>query len=670
MAVLAHGIPEAYDLAINGLGYLLFTEMQTPFAPLRSAEEFRKVGRSEQVPRSDTSEEMSENKIDDNRWSSQRSFYSGAGQKRLDSPNFSDGEAYLRSKNVDVFRERGEFRMSRAFEVEQTGIVGGNQGKGYVTNTATRLMWATPRDGAPAQTHIKILNSYGSSPTERDFASTWPTNGTISGLTNDGQYVYASHSDDGVWRGEINSSDDLTQWKTRGQRDIAFVKQRILGHTTDGGSPEKARVYETDPASGTENLLKEYGAGWSFPTDNPAHVFAEIKGFACWAITNGNDGTLWLWDGENDPFQTAKFPGLEAHGVISYAESVLYVLTKESGGAFDSDHWAIIECQVSPSGDSQWDVLHRIEGPFMPVLTAGEREILFPVQIVESDYAGLDTDDGVLNTDNAPTVAALNLANGGLSPAKHWGLYESENPVTLAGPLWGETGFTKPNITFWNKATVLVGENGEVRVTKDHYATEGQLLSSAIDKNIDSDKMFLLGEMATEPLPAETTARLEFQTTDPETETPLTRTVGSITANGKTLLKRLSANGVKAPFLHFRLTLTSDGDATPVVRKAGVGCVYGRKPPYEHYLVIKALPTMSLRNGNPWPIERSQDTICRELEELRDSAEVVDYQEPTGGAPPRSPVKVQVSDYEKRMIHLPNSGWGSVVTIKLTEVPA
>lgn len=643
--------------------------MQTPFAPLRSNEGYRKLGRDLQVDRQDMSHDMAENKLDGLFRSAQRSFYNGQGQKRLDNPQVSDDEMYLRGKNIDAFNERGGLTLSHAISRVHAGVASGSQTTGRATASANYLYWAVPVSGTPTNTRVRSINLWADTPTNRDLDANWTAGMTVLGMTNDGTNVYVSGSG-GIWRGAMSSSSTtLARWTTKSLRDISFVKERILGHTTSDGL---AQIWEIDPTSGTEQQVGEdYGAGFSInPSAKTAHVFAEVGGHACWVATAGQDGYLYTWDGENEPVKAARFPNFQAWGILSYAEQTLYVIGRDPAGAPHGDRWCVIQCNITASGNATTDILHIVNNDVAPVACIQNTEMLFPTNLIADDFDGLTTDDNVVSSE-APTVASLNVVTNGINLGKHWGRIDVTTPAspTVAGQTWNDTGFTSPDICVFRNALVLVGENGELRAEQTTYPPSGQMLSSCIDFNLDCDKVFILGEAGTDPVPTGSTVVFAYTQQDPDVETPTFNTVFTISATERSGRARLATAGVKAPFLFYRLTLNG-GSSTPTVRKASIAASYGLKPSYDHYIAVKAFPSMSLRGSGPWPRSRTPDNVQAELEALRDSQEIVDFQEPAvGERRGRSSVKVQVREIDARKLHIDKQGLGIIILLRVAEVP-
>lgn len=667
MGTLDYGLPESFDLAINGVGYLLADEVDRQgtigYSYARGA--YIKTNPDLLVERQDLSHDMSENKIDGLYWSSQRSVWGGAGQARLDNPDFSNRELFLRGKNIDPFTIRGELSLSHAISAGFSGVGSGSQSEGFCTATSTYLYWGTPDSVTPTNTKVKSVTGWGDAVQTRGFDANWTAGTVIEGMCDDGQYLYVASKTKGIFRGLLSQqTTNLTQWNTTGTRDIAFVKDRIMGHTTDGTS--NVLVYEYDPVSNTQTLQQTLPPGWKIRTDNGAQsVFSEIAGFICWVASNGTDGYLYLWDGTNDPFKAAHFPNFQAWGVVSYAETTLYVIGRDPTGSPFNPRWALIECDVSASGGIQWQVLHVVTDLPRSVGVAKDTEIFFPVRITGDDLVGLTADSGISGS-YAYTIASFNVSNQGLLLGRYWGLTAAGS---ITGLLWGDTGFTEPSICYFQGALAVVGENGAVRREQSTYAPTGELLSSAIDYNIDSTKVFILGELATSPLPASTSVALQYTTNDPDTETPSFTTVGTInTTAGKLLRQRLAASGVSAVTVHFRLQLTGATNS-PTVRKVGIGGIYALKPRAQHEMVIRAYDSMSLRNSAPWPANRSPDTIQTELETLWTNQTIVDFQEPIRGRGVRTSVKAQVREMEVRKFTIPGEASGYVIKVVVVEIP-
>lgn len=671
MTILTRGIPTEFDFALDGKGYIIADE--TDHAGSLGTTYIRgsyiKIGNDLQVPRQDFSHDISENKLDGLFRSGQRSWFNGAGQKRLDNPQSSDNEQFLRGKNIDPFHERGQLTLSHAISSQFSGVASGGQAEGFVTASESYMYWATPDSGTPSNTNLKSINLWADTPTVKSFDANWTAGTKVQGLTNDGLYVYASNTTKGVFRSLLsNQSATMNQWNAQGLRDIAFVKERILGHTTSAGA---AQVWSIDTITGTaQQVGVDYPPGFSFRTaTGHQSIFAEVGGVACWVISAGSDGYLYTWDGTAAPIRAARFPSFQAWGIISFAEQFVYVIGRDPSGSPMGDRWCIIRCDISASGQATYDVLHIVDDLPLPRAVVQDTEVLFPVRFGADDYAGMTTDNGI-SGGNAYAVASLNVATNGLILGKHWGLTNvSVTPHTTTAILWGGTKFLEPDICVFRNTLVLAGENGEIRAEQTSYPPYGQAVSSAVDFNIDSDKTFLLGEIGSDPVPTGSNVVLETTTQDPDTETPTWEQSCEIDAGGRSARGHLTPKGTKAPFMHYRVTLNSATTNTPFLRKAALAATYAQKPVYEHRIVVKAYENMSLRNNASWPRERGPDKIQTELESLRDSQEVVEFQEPISGRGSRQPRKVQVRELNIRKMLMPEVGWQNLIDLRVVEVP-
>lgn len=674
MVVLATGIPHLYDLAIDGKGYLLAHEMSTPFAQLRTTESFRKVGREREVDRQDFSEEMSENKLDDLRWSSQRSWFGGYNQRRKDGPQ-SNVEKFYRSKNLDTFRKRGEASISQRLErvVTRAGFNSGTgppYGLSCVSGTDARYSWLSPTSSTAWQ--VRSVADLTFTPISN--RSITGFSGDPTGMCSDGQYIYVSGSA-GVFKGDSEApTTALTSITSQAVEDISFVKERIMGWRASGGAHQIWEISST----GTTNLVMTHEIGMrvgGITTLGPVDVFCEIKGFIAWVAASSKQGELWLWDGENDPFKAAVFPNVLTKGCYAYAESVLYTFGQFRNPSTSPNQFNIIQCEISASGDCVWDVVHQGDGVAFPSFTCIQNEIFFPVLLADSEINGLDEDVGLTTISGkdgnfAACIGSLNVANNAFNPTRFWGRHDSTG--ALAGPLFNGESLSEFQLRLFKNQLVFSDSDGEVRVEMLHeYAARAELVSSLIDNNIDSEKIWLMGEIATEPLTsAGQLAQLYYGIKDPEAETPAWIPVGNGLVSGKNYMRaRLSPEGVKSPFIFYRVVLVNGTDVTPVLRKAGLGGTARKKPSYDYYLSLKALEHMTLRDGSsPWPKDRQWDTVIKELEDLYDSQKVVEFQEPTG-RDPRPPVRVQVKEFESKKTHVPNEGWAGLMTVRLSEVP-
>lgn len=655
-------IPDLYDVKLNGLGYLLHTA-QFSTGTGQAQDPFTKRHRDLLVEQQDFGNDIAENKMEGLFWSSQRSWYAGGGQRRLDNPQTSHPERWLRAKNVDTFNERGVLTLAHMFDQLVDGETGNNQTEGFCTSSDGHLYWVTPDPANADEVLLRSITTWGGSVSERGFDANWSSGSVVQGLTNDGEFVYASNSVTGIWRGQLDQQTTaLDRWTTQGARDIAHIKERLMGHTT---SSDKVQIWEF--AEGVSpNLVKEYPLGWKIRTATGAQsVFAAIGGFIAWVISNGRDGTLWLWDGEEDPFQAAVFPGFQSWGLVSYAESQLYVIGRDPAGAPFLDSWVIIRCEVGAGGTVEWGRLHEIDGLVRPVGAVQRDEILIPARLESDDISGLTSDSGVVGG-RAATVASFSVASDGLNLARHWG----RGSTSVTDPLWNDSGFTEPDLCMFRAAAVMTGEDGSLRAETTQHADLGELISSRIDYNIDVDKVFLIAEAGFEPLKTVTSVTLQITTDDPD-QSPTWTTVGLADVNGDTLVRgRTGEEGTRSKFLYYRLQLFGR-DNSPEVKKAGCGAVYARKPRPSHVLIIKAFPPaeMELRNGQRWPGDRTPTVIQSELEALWENQTVVDFEEPTYGTEARSAVKVQLREMQVTKQHIPGEGWAMYVIVQLTETP-
>lgn len=683
-----------YDCLLNGLGYLVDWGREDAYL---------KVGADTIVEERDSNvEELSENKLDGLHWSSQRSWFNGGKQTRLDAPA-SDPEKYLVAKNIDT-NERGAASLSRAFaEYEQSSPPAASvtQVQGMVFSHPDLIVWAA----ASASTTIRLrsVGDWGD-PTPA-IRNAFAAGNAIEGLTSDGQYIYASNhsgANPGIMRGTLSQTTTaLVDWDsaTVGPiRDIVFLKERIMGWADNTG---QVVIKELGiGASPTLNPLKTYAPGWSIRrTQVGQDVFAEIGGYIAWVICNGPDGYLWLWDGTEEPFAAARFPNIETLGVVSYANEKLYVLgrfsasstgvgstgTYDSAATFDdasvaydeastgtssTGNLALIECQVDSTGGVVWDVLYTLKGSPYPRFVVRNREILFPVALPEEERRGLTEDDGVAADGQAYAIAAINVASRGLNVGRYWGL--TENGVTTA-QLWGDDGYTAPQLASLRGDLGVVGEDGLIRREASTYAPLGEIVSPRIDLNVDSPKVFFLGQASFDPLSGEEVT-LQYTFDGVATEAPTFTTIETATA-GESIRQRLLEGGLPGPqsvAAHYRVQLAPNADTsdTPVLREAGLGVEPTIKPRYDHVFYVKAFDSMKLRNQGNWPGNRSPDTIQTELETLRDNQSVITFREPIYGRDPRAETYVQVRQLEVTKRKIPGEGGGAVIAVRLRELPS
>lgn len=677
MATLDKGIPELWDCAINGVGYNIAWEIDgfQSYANI-GVRSYQKIGEDLLVQRNDFSEDMSENKIDSLFWSSNRSFHGGGGQKRANVPQISDDEKWLKAKNVDPFSKLGQLTASKCIGDESANPASSNtQTEGFCTATTTYLYYASPDASATTRIDLRSITAWNGAISTRQTG--FGAGYEVQGLCTDGQYVYAANHDGaagGINRGLLSQqTTNLTSWSTTEVRDIAFVKDRIMGWSLNGSSQVVITEFAIG-ASPTENVVQTLNPGWQIRTSEAAtlgaqRVFAEIQGFIVWIATNGTDGYLWMWDGVNEPFKAARFPGFQAVGVVSYAEQTLYVIGRDPSGAPHSDSWVLIRCDVSPAGSVNWDVIHQVYGVPMPRMAVQGKEIIFPARLPATEWQGLTSDSGVASN-IAYTIGSLYYPTEGLHLGRYWGRGQA-----MSAQMWGESKWTKPDITVFQGSPVITSENGGVRRMYSTYYANAELVSSAIDYNIDTTKLFYMAEAGMAKLPANTTVALQYSADDPEFTTPTWTTIATVSATNSTLLRsRLGTDGVGVPgqVLSYRLQMTtSSGTNTPLIRKAGLGALYGQKPTYQHMVALKAYDRLQLNNMANHPDQGSALawTIQSALETLRDNQTVVDFQEPRGGIDPATAIKVRVAEVRTLKTFKVGTGFENIVYVRLMEMP-
>jgi hypothetical protein len=197
----------------------------------------------------------------------------------------------------------------------------------------------------------------------------------------------------------------------------------------------------------------------------------------------------------------------------------------------------------------------------------------------------------------------------------------------------------------------------------------GFVLSSVMDWNIDSNKILMKGELATMPLPAGSTATLEYTPDQGKTFT----TVGVQSATAGILVSAPIVN-VQVQIAQTRATITPDTTTlvSPILKKAGLAALYGLKPRRLYKMAIKAYSYMTLKNGTDHPNSGPGLSVSIEsfLQGLRDNQTVVQFQPPGWGEEQTSDIpQVRIGQMKVHRNWTQQSGWSNICLVELFEVP-
>lgn len=218
----------AYDVAINGMGFVTAISPQTPFA--RQTAQYRK----EQF---DAADEAGEQSLDFWWLRSQSSFHGGAGLLYFESPGNDDPISRVRfdsSRNVDVWTPGKVTRLPDTELVVSSGSTcGGLVGARRSTDNYAVVAFGT------ALKAYKITDA-GSTST---ITYTWGGSNAIQSLASDGMNYYAAETG-GIYSGPIDNSGSGTKlWNSGTLAAVGWVKQRLVAGINNviyelvGGAP-------------------------------------------------------------------------------------------------------------------------------------------------------------------------------------------------------------------------------------------------------------------------------------------------------------------------------------------------------------------------------------------------------------------------------------------------
>lgn len=177
-----------FDLAIDGVGYMLEENAValTGFPPYST--DSPDLG----VERQSLTDELSDNKLDQLVWATNRSWHEGAGQKRHDQPSFSSPNRYLESVGVDI-TEKGQATLLPAV----TKVVSLTN----VDPTAPQKLTATDSHiwVAAGQPNLRRFAALDASDVATISTATETSKDALD-LASDGTLVYIALGSDGVHR--------------------------------------------------------------------------------------------------------------------------------------------------------------------------------------------------------------------------------------------------------------------------------------------------------------------------------------------------------------------------------------------------------------------------------------------------------------------------------------
>lgn len=248
MTTLAEDAFRNFDAAIDGVGlHIAWDSDENPYR--LNAPDFR-------LERTDIGDELSENKLDDLYWGSQRSWHHGAGQDRLNMPQVSDPYRYLSSRHLDV-TEPGKL----------TVLPSSTRRLSTLTNSLPNApLRARPTDDfvyvAAAQPNLKRFSLLDASDAA-DVSTGTETSQSVRDFATDGRSLYIALGPDGTHRllppsdTQIDAMDSATGWTGTAPTADTGIKQEgaaSLKLTTASAQVTAAKTISAIDLSGA-NLI-------------------------------------------------------------------------------------------------------------------------------------------------------------------------------------------------------------------------------------------------------------------------------------------------------------------------------------------------------------------------------------------------------------------------------
>lgn len=243
-------VPDKYDIAINGMGFLLD----------RTHPDFRAGGLSTTPltrTQADTASRSSEDSL--NReyvWlRSGMSWHKGAGQRYYDRPE-SDEARFYTSKGVDVWT-KNQFSLHYATESKRSSA----STNLYLTRAGSYLYLTD-------STSIKYTQDItAGSPTWSDITGEPATAATA--ITSDGYNVWSAHGTDGIYA-TTRGGASTASYVTGSVSQVAYLKGRLMASYQD-------KIYNITASGALPTALLDHANTdwvWTCFADAPAHILA------------------------------------------------------------------------------------------------------------------------------------------------------------------------------------------------------------------------------------------------------------------------------------------------------------------------------------------------------------------------------------------------------------
>lgn len=541
---------------------------------------------------------------------------------------------------------------------------GGGGGSSFVINTATGVSYTSGANaGAPSLTitpvasaqpvAFEMVTSGGNFYTSPQFTpmatNTWnkytfsQSQFTATGSpswANINQVVLVTEANPEVgaitykWNDlEYGTPNSFTSFNTTDARVLGWAKDQLFAAGIATGTTWQFFA----AANGSQKIWYTLPAGYT------VSAISELGGYVYFSAFLNTQGYIYGFDGTNAPFRACALPpGEQPLSLIPFLGAGLLVGARRTGThgnlvgqgviyrAFPNSDGTLTLEQVTTIGQDDGSDYGPEAG------CSFQNKVYFEYAKGDSTHTGL----GVYY----PTT-------GGYT--RHLEAVNQQNHVVSVAVYQGRVLFTVEGVgVFAQQATFL---------------PSGQLISSVMDWNIDKQKLVLDSELGTLALPAGTSVSLDWSTDGGVTWQNLqnANAPGSFYSEAPVRAQAFNAQT--------RVTLNSDNTntLTPVLKKTGLGAIYGFKPTRVWQVAIKAYSYMNLKNGTQHPQSgpKLSATIESTLTTLRDNQSIVWFQ-PSGYGEENTtqvPVRIQQIRVLRQMVH--QVGWGNVVQVTLKEVP-
>lgn len=558
-----------YDCVLDSIGLMLEGEADDPYDL---------VAPDNVMERQDFSTEMTENKLDDLFWGSNRSWHEGAGQARLQVPDASTPFGFESSKLVDVFSVKGQATLlhktallhSASYTTQRQKLCVASD-KLFMVSASATLRRITAVDGTGANVTSGLA-------------------GDIKDMATDGADLYVCTGsnlyvlDNGDTTATTFSTDDVhvIEWA----KDRLYAV-RLNGTRYEFGYYDSAAVFTSEylfPVNIVPNQICELGPLVYIST-----------------VTSGSDkSAIYAFDGTNAPFVALPLPdGDIVHSMTPFLGAGMLIgcrrvrETLADAGALlvafpqGAGHLVSLEKEVVVLGDTD-------------TTTARDYKIERGVAFGRLVFFGWPYDD-------ASGLGVYNPETAGY--ARH--LCQPSGTVGQIGGIARWRG----RLFFTVQGVGLYGEQST-------YPTEGYIISSRIDLNIDAEKTWTVQETGFKPLPAGTTVSHAMDTGAG------TFPVGNESELDDNEVILRSERTSVARQVQYKVFLGSLGDNTPTIIKAGIGGAPASKRKVEHTLLIRAFSDTQLNTGERQAGDSLGWQLLDQLLDRRAAGAVLDYQPP------------------------------------------